>query len=232
MKIARSTDALPTRADYPGQKWIAQRHEHGRIPTRGTYDHLASEEEVLKECGPGHWWFKKCKPRFFLEWEAFLGDPDDIDGCECLESSESVSPKKAESPDYASLKKKTDILIPVVAATAAGEILGFGLTALTLAGLGQRLNRAETILQAYSNINPIQFNCGVCGKPLDDLFGKYCGKCRADLRWTDKPTLNVTGARCPKCQCNVRPGQFYCTQCGQPLFALVPETEVPKWRLP
>lgn len=231
--MSGSTNAPHVPPNCSGQVWIAQRHEHGRIKTRGAYDHPPTEEEVFREHGPGHWWFKKCKPRFQLEREVFLGDPNDIDGCKCLESTEDVSPtKKAESPDYDSLKKKTDILIPVVAGTAVGEILGFGLTGLSLAHVGQRLNRAEAILQGYSNTNPIQFNCGVCGQPLDDLFGKYCGRCRADLRWTDKPTSNTSGARCPKCQYNVKPGQFYCTQCGQPLFTLVPETEARKWRLP
>jgi len=94
---------------------------------------------------------------FSPEWESFLGDPNDIDGCRCLESKENVSSKKkAESPNNDSLKKKTDILIPVVAATAVGEIVGFGFTALTFAGLGQRLNRAEAILQVYTSINPLQ----------------------------------------------------------------------------
>src|SRR2546427_2012253 len=131
-----------------------QREEHTiTLPVKRKF----SESAALATGGS-----RNASPGSFLEW-AFLGDPEDIDGCECLESSERVSPKtKAESPDYTSLKTKTDILIPVIAATAAGEILAFGIAGLTLASLGQRLNRAETILQVYSNINPIQFNCGVC----------------------------------------------------------------------
>ena len=177
----------------------------GLIKTIARFDAPVDQAEVERKYGSGYYCLKETSPRFRVIWKGWLGNPSQPNDAEKLRSHE-----------IQSLKRKSDYLALGEAVLATGEMLGFGLTASSLANHGQRLNRVETIAAAINARNPLGFVCPECLHPLHDLIGIFCGDCGAKIDWSQRrPTREPTGKLCSHCSYPVGLTQRFCTQCGK-----------------
>ena len=196
------------------QKYVLQkRNSQGYFVQVATFDKPVSSEDVWKEFGDGYFILRSCKPRFATTWKGWLGEPDPGNKQQRRSSSESDALLR--------LQRKTKFLTYGLAATAAGEIIGFPL-------IHFRFNKLENQiaqLVAVSQTLPAQgLHCPNCQSTLDNMLQNFCTSCGVPLAWPKYPPTippDLIG-QCWSCKRPLRAHHKFCPTCGQPKPTQVP----------
>ena len=188
---------------------LQTRNQQGLIRTIAKSKDPIGQTEVQSKYGPGYYCLKETSPRFHVVWKGWVGEPSQRDDL-----------AKRQSQQIQALQKKSNYLAWGEGILAAGEVVGFALTASSFIKQGQRINRVESIIAAINAQNPIGFVCPACQRPLIDPLDTFCGSCGSKLDWTDARRASKPSSQlCPHCFHQVTLGQHFCTQCGKALNA-------------
>lgn len=190
---SKNVARLIPRLVYDQKYTLQRRDDEGSFRKVATYSHVISQEDVLKEHGPGNYILRATKPRFHTVWTAKLGVDD--------------------TKQLKDLEKKAKHLTYGVVAVGAVEIVGFGVSGWMLWDLRKRTARIEAVLGSFK---PLGLNCTSCGKPIDRFLNKFCSQCGSALEWPENqlPIGSFTST-CVNCGLQLQAHQAFCPSCGK-----------------
>jgi hypothetical protein len=176
------------------QKYSLQRKDStGSFRRVATYNHEISQEEVLKEHGPGYFILRSTKPRLRTIWKSQLGNDD--------------------TEQLKDLQKKTERLTYGFYALGATEVVGLGLSAVGYWKLSKRVKRIEVVLRS---LKPFGLSCRSCGKPIDGFLHNFCAQCGSPIKWPeDQLPIGSFTSTCVHCGFWLQEQQRFCPDCGQ-----------------
>jgi len=187
--------------NYPGQKFLLQKKfPDGTIRKVKTYTHIVSREQVESEHGPGHYSLKSMLPRITLIWKD-PPKPSDDGNDPPKPSNDGDGTVETQALRLEPLERKTKYLTLGLVGLGIGTAAGLGANTVGLLDHTQRLNRADSILEAMQGVNLIPpFYCAYCSQRLSSPIDKYCGQCGKKNLWPDgRLTGEISEKHCAYC---------------------------------
>lgn len=169
----------------PNQKYLLEKKdEHGHYLKVETFDEPVTEEYVLKRYGPGKYFLKPCKPKFWKTlWHEELG----------TEPNTSHEGQDPATQNIQKVDQRTKHLGYALIGSFGTQALGFGLSHLRFSQIEDRIARVETALRSL----PVQgLYCTLCSTPIPTMLQEFCNGCGNPIEWPrNSPTNNVTSSR-------------------------------------
>jgi hypothetical protein len=195
--------------DYPNQKYVLfKKLPDGRIKKVETLNEPISWEQAIARHGYGRYMLQSMKPRAKVIWNHLSAS-----------SKEEGENNGIHLIELQPLERKTNYLAAGLVGLGVGTAIGFGVIGVGHLNTNQVLNRAaiaiDSLLSKYPSLG---FLCGTCSTLLMSVFDKFCNQCGHPITSPDRRQLAPPSEeRCPKCSFPIRPGQFYCRECGNSL---------------